>query len=162
MFKINVDPETLNAFGQRFRRGKQTQVKQALDEIRAQWQLEFVRQQKRLSKTKWPLLSIPYLLRKNREYSDRARFPEVKYTTTLKRSGRMLDGYIQGIQVNTANYSVNIKFPVDPFGSDKNGIRAKAHQGVIGRPRGMPARPFELEKFQAIGKKILTEALKKK
>lgn len=168
MIRIAIDEDTFAKFGQRYRRGKINAVKKALDEIRAQWQLEFVRQQSRLSRSKWPRLKgFPittgktYYARKRRElYSH--KHPEVHFLTPLKRSGRMLDGYIKGIQVNTQDLFVRVPIPIDPFGNDKRGRRALVHQGLVPAPPGVSARPFELDRFQLVGQRILKKALTKK
>jgi hypothetical protein len=154
----------LSDFARRFRTSKEKQAHLALDEIRRQWQLEFVRQQKRLSSTQWPKLSVDYLERKTREYEDNENHPDVRYLTTLKRTGAMLDGYIHGITVNSATFQVTINIPNNRTHSDPNGIRAYVHQGLggIGKPRGMPRRPFQVERFAAVGKQVLTDALKRK
>jgi hypothetical protein len=160
LFRFEINQNWIRGFGDRFRRGKTNAVNKALDEIRRQWQLEFVRQRNRLSKSKWPPLAVDYLLRKLAE-RDSDNHPDVKYTTTLKRSGRMMDKYMQGIQVDGNAHTVTIKIPRDPYGRDQQGFRAFVHQGLVGRPKGVPIRAFELDKFERIGFQVLRDALEK-
>lgn len=160
LFTVEIDDNSLLEFGRKFRRGKQNAVAKALDEIRRDWQQEFVTQQRNFHRSKrWPDLNPDYLDRKRYEYSNRSRYPEVRYVTTLKRSGRMLARYISGIQVDTSNYSVSIPFPIDPFGRDKQGIRALVHQGVVGQPKGVPVRPWDVNRFGSIADRIIRNAL---
>jgi hypothetical protein len=157
LFSVKIDDESLKAFGRRFRRAKLKQVDIALGEIRREWQADFVRQQRQYaSGGTWAPLSPAYRERKERERGD-PRFPEVRFVSLLKRGGAMLDGYINGITIDPTNYTVTIPFPTGSLG-----VRARAHQGVSGRPVNMPARPFHTDRFARLANRILRDALAKK
>lgn len=157
MFTFEVDDASLTAFGRRFRAAKLKNVTKALEDIKREYQYEFLRQQANNTRSgRWAPLSVAYFIRKEREYSD-PDFPEVRYLSLLRRTGEMLEGYVQGVMIDNNRYTVTANFPARPDLRK----RAKSHQGVIGLPKGGVARPFNLQRFDAIAKKIMKDALVK-
>lgn len=152
LITVEIDEDTLTAFGRRFRRAKVKQVDLALGNIKAQWQSEFIRQQRLFDRNgTWEKLSVDYLKRKIREYENH----DISYLSLLKRTGIMLDGYVKGVAIDDIHSRVIANFPSD----DRARVRAMAHQGITRRPKNMPARPFDLQKFEKIATKIMRDAL---
>lgn len=169
---FTLDDASLNAFTSRFGRNKKRHIKQALAEIKREWQAEFKRQDARMQKVWTPLKTWvdgktatknatgidprSYAARKRRAYyRGKGGKSDVRYLRILKRTGRMLDGYIQGIEINDIDYTVSIPFP------EEAELRARSHQGRgVGLPRGvLSTRPYDLERFEFTASRALRRAL---
>lgn len=157
MINVKVDEDSLASVASTFKKKFTKNVQEANREIAREWGELLIRQQRRFHRSlRWPPLSKEYLDRKRKEY----RKTDVRYLVTLKRTGRMLNGYLEGIQSNV-RFSDGTLGVIMPFPVGEAGIRARAHQGVTGRPQGMPARPFDVEEFEELAVKKLEEAIDK-
>jgi len=156
MFNFEVNTKDLNRFKEYNTRLLNKNIASANDDIRRDWAYELDRQQRSFHRSSvWPPLSPEYDARKRREHAQPGS--EVKYVSTLRRTGKMLSGYIEGINpVRNAGISgIEILFPAGDAG-----VRAKAHQGATGRPLGVPLRPFKVEAFQEIAVERYNKAIK--
>ena len=159
MFTFQVQEASLDKLVLRYYNTIDKNMEEARSEIRVAWGKELYKQQLTYHRSSfWPPLSKAYATRKARQYSQSGN--DVRYNTTLRRTGTMLKGYVDGIQVNEkfADGSLGVTMP---FPQGQAGIRAKAHQGVIGRPQGMPVRPFTYEGFHQIAFDKYKQAVKK-
>ena len=132
-------------------------IEDGADDLRREWGYELYRQQLRFHRGgQWAPLDAGYAKRKAREFGQSSS--EVRYNTTLRRTGRMLAGYVNGITINTDTSTTEVSMP---YPDGELGIRARAHQGVIPRPKGVVARPFDLEGFTQVALDVFTKALNK-
>jgi len=124
----------------------------AIKEIRFAWVNELRRQQQEFAKDgTWEPLSPLYLKRKQ---ADRTTvYPD----DILRKTGSMIGGYISEIEEDRTDKVIGIVFP-----DDKDGVKAKAHQGITGRPRGMPARRFDTGRFREIAYDTFQRQITKK
>lgn len=153
LIEFKVEDQQISAMMDRYGKRIKGRLNRALNEIRIGFQQQLRVEFSRGNSGDWQRLSSSYLERKEREFPGRP---------ILVRTEKMLKGYIRGVRVNPINASVEIDFPGQP-GTDLN-TRAKAHQGVIGRPKNMPVRPIPTTEegyndFRDIAIKAFREAL---
>lgn len=171
LISFTISQESLDAFAKKFGDDKKAKVKTALGEIKREWQTEFVRQDKRMQSVWTPLKgyvtsktgqqqpkSRSYLARKTREYYShkaRAGSGPVRYLRILKRTGTMLDKYINGIHIDDVNVTVSIPFP-----SGAEGVRARSHQGITPLPFGvLSTRKYDLSRFKDVAEREIKRAM---
>jgi hypothetical protein len=157
MINVAVNEKSLNRLTKVFGDSITRNVEDANSEIGTAWAALLVNQQRRFHRSlRWPPLDPTYLARKRRMY----RKSDVRYLVTLKRTGRMMEGYLEGIQSNVrfsdGSLGVSMSFPPGDVG-----IRAMVHQDVVRRPKGVPARPFDLDEFTELAVKTMDAAIKK-
>lgn len=153
MFKFQVNEQSLDKLVLRLFNNIDKNLEQARSEIRTEWGREIYRQQLEFHRSSvWPALNPAYQARKTRELG----WPG----TTLRKTGEMLRGYVNGIRTN-ASFPDGSDGVSMPFPAGEAEIRAKAHQGVIGQPVGMPKRPFDVDRFHTIAVDKYKEAIKK-
>jgi hypothetical protein len=142
MFDFTFDEDTIKDYGRKFRRYTQKHLEVALNDIKRDWIADLQLQQRTgRSLLGWPPLKPDYAKRKTREYQS----GKIPYNSLLRRTGVMLAGYISAVEVDMLNYTVKMPYP-----RGEANTRAKAHQGEIGQPKGMPIRPFDIERFYDI------------
>ncbi len=134
----------------RFR--KQLEIAQA--DIKVEFAREIFRQQLTRGDGRWENLNQVYDLRKEKEYPGRE---------ILTRTGDMIAGYVAGIDTPLTKTRVSVVMPYpgvegDP---DRINVRARSHQNDHRQPEGVPPRPFDVEKFQAIATKRINEAMRR-
>lgn len=131
MFRFSIETFQLNDFVTRYNLRMRENLARSLDEIRIGFQQQLRIEQSRGNDGGWKPLSKNYLKRKEREYPGQP---------ILSRTGVMMAGYIKGVRTVPHEAKVVVDFP-GTVGFPVN-TRAKAHQGVIGRPKNMPIRPI--------------------
>ena len=161
LISFEIDDNSVDVFGKSIEDASKASIKRGLSETKRAWQAELVRQQRRLRSSWTPLKKIPkgksYFDRKQYEYySGKSKNGKVRFLSILKRTGRMMQGYVNGIRIDNVNLKVEIPFPL---GAE---VRAKVHQGLLPLPTGVLAhRPFELEKFEDLAIDIMSDAITK-
>lgn len=159
MIDIELERKSLDGWtvgiSKKFRKNFET----ATEDIRRDWQAELYRQQQTRGDGTWAPLSKEYRDRKSAEYRD----GKIPYNSTLRRTGVMLAGYVNGISFDRTNTRVEVSmpFPQNVASDGRVAIRAKSHQGVIGQPRGVPIRSFNIERFKTIATDHVNEAMRK-
>jgi len=139
MFDFTFDEDTILDYGRKFRRYTKKHLEIALNDIKRDWIADLQYQRSNgIALLGWPQLNEDYDIRKNREYG-------TGFNNMLYRTGEMLEGYISGVEVDMFNHTVNMPYP-----RGRAGIRARSHQGEIGQPKGVPERPFDIERFYDI------------
>lgn len=179
LIQLTFDSATLERFKLRFQKKSKEKVAKALNAVKREWQQEFRRQdvsmqsqwlplktwvthrsdKKRSSRIPAKIDSDSYYARKLKAYQSGKRNKDqfVKYLRILKRSGLMLDHYINGIRVNNTALTVTIPYPKSPYVN----IRAKVHQGEYRLPFGVRAhRPYNLDRFRFVADREIRRELK--
>lgn len=147
MLSFKVTEKTLKKYGVDFKKGVLKNIDVSLTAIRRDLSIVLNDQQRKFSRSnKWQPLTPKYLERKRDEYAHRGK-TGVRFVTTLKRTGKMMSGYGNGIQINPSSLLVIIPYPTD---------YARRHQLGQG---SVPARPFDLEEFRQIVIKGFTKAI---
>lgn len=156
---FTVNDSDLKAFGIRFSSSKKKQVKIALGDIKREFLAELIRQFDEFpTNGRWKPLNEKYERRKKRDFAA----GKIQHLSTLKRTGRMFEGYQRGIRIDEVNYKVIIPYPRASGGDKRVNVRAKVHQGVKLADTGLKPRPLDTESFKEIGRKILRAAITSK
>lgn len=127
----------------------------AQEEIRRDWQYELIRQSQTSGYGTWPSLNPKYEARKDKEHAS----GKFVYNSLLRRTGEMLDGYVDGIEFDLSRTTVFVTmyYPSNP----KVEKYAMSHQGDIGQPVGVPERPFDLDRFEEIARDRIDDAMER-
>ena len=150
MFDFTVDTKSLNKFRDKFIGSIGENMSQALDNIRVEWGYTLHKQQLRFHRNgNWVELSPAYKARKDKEFKSRAK-TEARYNTMLRRTGKMLKGYVEGMHIDIVNNKIEMPY------SDRY---ARAHQLGYGN---LPARPFEVEEFHQVAVNEFKKAIAKR
>lgn len=163
LVSIQIDEATLAKYLKKYKDNADRTIIAALDSIKREWQREFYRQLAG-NNTNWRPLKTwvsgktatvkhkgidpqSYFARKKHAYfSGKTKGGGVKYLRVLTRTGAMVKGYVEGVNVDILDYTVNIPFPKDPLD-----IRAKVHQGLLKKPTGvLAARKWNTQRFKTI------------
>lgn len=148
MFKVELNRKSLEGWRDGISRKFVRNFNRSQDETERDWRYEFNRQQASRGDGSWQSLDPVYERRKEREYPGRL---------ILTRTDTMIPAYSIRQERTNQTVSVSLNFPSD----EKLETIAKSHQGVIGQPTGVPARPFNLEKFIEIAVRNVNEAMKR-
>lgn len=128
----------------------------AQGEVRQAWQAELYRQQATQGDGTWQALNPIYEARRDK------KFPQSS-GKILSRTGRMLDGYVNGIRFSTTNSTVVVIMPFPPSTIEDRtiNVRAKTHQGFERGASPLPVRAFDIDKFEEIASDIFNAAMRK-
>lgn len=153
MFEFTLDEQSLAFFQKNLSEDLESEINFGLERIWQRFGAELERQRRTSGDGYWEPLEPEYWKRKEKSFPNRGM---------LDRTGFMMLGYLNGISIDYVNYTVTVPFPTgkDRFGHDV-AIRAKSHQGVIGQPKGVEERPFNLEPLEDIAVDVMREALAK-
>lgn len=161
LFVFKVDGRSIEGLRRKFQNRYLKNIELARDTIRRDWGYEIHRQQLRFHRSnRWAPLSPIYLAKKSADYYDRST--DVRYITTLKRTGTMLKGYVSGISYDNPKGQPTVTMPYPAGNSTATGAPytkiAGWHQDGT---KNMPARPFDIEGFHQIAIDRFAEAIQK-
>lgn len=124
------------------------QLEIAQGQLVAEWIAELHRQWITGGDGDWLPLSPKYKKRKLNDLINQRN--GVTQARPLARTGEMLAGYAAGIRttVNKGKVGIEMPFPGD-YLSTLN-VRARSHQDNYNQPIGVPARKFDVSKFEDI------------
>lgn len=152
MFLVSLNRKALDGWALGISKRFRKNLEVAQGQIRQEWQAELYRQSNTAGDGNWAPLGPVYKERRDKKY------PELE-GTMLRRTGEMLEGYVDSITFYTTNTEVSVVMYY-PQRNSKVLQRALENQGEEENPH-VPARPFDIGKFQDIAIARFNEAMKK-
>ena len=152
MIEVELNRKSLDDWVTGISRRFRKRAEEAQADIRQLWIAELYRQQATHADGAWQALDPIYATRRQKTFG-------TDPNSILLRTGDMLQGYVNAISFMTTQsmVSARMEFPFDP----KLQVIAESHQDVRKQPKGVPARPFDVEKFQVIAINKMNEAMRR-